>query len=79
MTMTTTNLQILTNHNANAQLPVAARAALSFAAVVTDWDKRMRTHRTRRALARLSDAQLKDLGLTLHDARIEARKKMWNI
>ncbi len=76
MTMTTTNLQILTNHNANAQLPVAARAALSFAAVVTDWDKRMRT---RRALARLSDAQLKDVGLTLHDARIEARKKMWQI
>ncbi|MCP4209522.1 MAG: DUF1127 domain-containing protein [Shimia sp.] len=74
--MTTTNLQILTNHNANAQLPVAARAALSFAAVVTDWDKRMRT---RRALARLSDAQLKDVGLTLHDARIEARKKMWQI
>lgn len=76
MTMTTTNLQILTNHNANAQLPVVARAALSFAAVVTDWDKRMRT---RRALARLSDAQLKDVGLTLHDARIEARKKMWQI
>jgi len=76
MTMTTTNLQILTNHNANEQLPVAARAALSFAAVVTDWDKRMRT---RRALARLSDAQLKDVGLTLHDARIEARKKMWQI
>ncbi|WP_422052282.1 DUF1127 domain-containing protein [Shimia sp.] len=76
MTMTTTNLQILANHNANTQLPVAARAALSFAAVVTDWDKRTRT---RRALARLSDAQLKDVGLTLHDARIEARKKMWQI
>lgn len=76
MTMTTTNLQILTNHNANAQLPVVARAALSFAAVVTEWDKRART---RRALARLSKAQLEDVGLTLHDARVEARKKMWQI
>jgi len=76
MTMTTTNLQLLTNHNANAQLPVAARAALSFAAVVTEWDKRTRT---RRALSRLSDTQLKDVGLTLRDARVEARKKMWQI
>ena len=76
MTMTTTNLQILTNHNANAQLPAVARAALSFAAVVTEWDKRTRT---RRALARLSKAQLEDVGLTLHDARVEARKKMWQI
>ncbi|MBE1292425.1 MAG: DUF1127 domain-containing protein [Shimia sp.] len=76
MTMTTTNLQILTNHNANAQLPVAARAALSFAAVVTEWDKRTRT---RRALARLSKTQLEDVGLSLHDARTEARKKMWQI
>ena len=74
MTMTTTNLQILTNHNANAQLPVATRAALSFAAVVTEWDKR-----TRRALARLSKTQLEDVGLSLHDARTEARKKMWQI
>ncbi|WP_299424766.1 DUF1127 domain-containing protein [uncultured Shimia sp.] len=76
MTMTTTNLQILTNHNANAQLPVVARAALSFAAVVTEWDKRTRT---RRALAKLNKAQLEDIGLTLHDARIEARKRMWQI
>lgn len=74
MTMTTTNLQILTNHNANAQLPVAARAALSFAAVVTEWDKRTRT---RRALSKLTPTQLNDIGLTVEDARLEARKKMW--
>ena len=74
MTMTTTNLQILTNHNANAQLPVAARAALSFAAVVTEWDKRVRT---RRALSNLTPTQLNDIGLTVEDARLEARKKMW--
>ena len=74
MTMTTTNLQILANQNANAHLPVAARAALSFAAMVTEWDKRVRT---RRALSKLSKSQLKDIGLTVDEARLEARKRMW--
>ncbi len=74
MTMTTTNLQILTNHNANAQLPVAARAAVVFAATVTEWDKRLRT---RRALSNLTETQLHDIGVTVHEARVEARKKMW--
>jgi uncharacterized protein YjiS (DUF1127 family) len=72
--MTSTNLQILTNHNANAQLPVVARVALFFAATVTEWDKRSRT---RRALSSLTKTQLLDVGLTVQEARMEARKKMW--
>ncbi|TCL09288.1 uncharacterized protein YjiS (DUF1127 family) [Shimia isoporae] len=76
MTMTTTNLQSLTNRNANAQLPVAARLALSFAAMVTEWDQRVRT---RRALSKLSEDHLWDVGLTVDDARLEAQKKMWRI
>lgn len=74
MTMTTTNLQILTNHNANAHLPAAARMALSFATMVTEWDKRVRT---RRALSKLTAPQLHDIGISVDEARLEARKKMW--
>lgn len=74
MTMTTTHLENLTSHAANAQLPVAARVALTFAAVVTTWDQRART---RRALSKLDETQLKDIGVTLMDARTEVEKKMW--
>ncbi len=74
MTMTTTHLESLTSHAANAQLPVAARVALTFAAVVTTWDQRART---RRALSKLDETQLKDIGVTLMDARTEVEKKMW--
>ena len=74
MTMTTTHLESLTSHAANVQLPVAARIALTFAAVVTTWDQRART---RRALSKLDETQLKDIGVTLMDARTEVEKKMW--
>ncbi|MBO9401875.1 DUF1127 domain-containing protein [Shimia sp. R9_3] len=76
MTMTTAHLESLTSHAANAQLPVAARLALSFAALVTAWDQRART---RRALSKLDAAQLKDIGVSLADARAEVEKKMWQI
>ena len=76
MTTTTAHLANLTHHASNSQLPVVARLALSFAAAVTVWDQR---HRTRRALGRLSQRELRDIGLTIDEARYEARKKMWQL
>ena len=75
MTMTSTHLASLTHHANGAQLPVVARVALFFAATVTVWDQR---YRTRRALGRLNERELNDIGLTIADARLEARKKMWH-
>ncbi|WP_247744918.1 DUF1127 domain-containing protein [Shimia sp. R11_0] len=76
MTMTTAHLESLSLHATTNRLPVAARLALSFAATVTLWDQRSRT---RRELSRLDAAQLQDIGMTLSEARAEARKKMWQI
>lgn len=54
--------------------PVAARWAMAFAVTVTKWDTR---HRTRKALARLSDDQLRDIGLERDVAYTEARRPFW--
>lgn len=39
----------------------------------------MSTYRQRRALARLDDAALKDLGLSRHDAAQEANRPIWDV
>lgn len=36
------------------------------------------THRERRALLRMDDAQLTDIGLNKRDAKIEAARPVWN-
>lgn len=76
MTTTTSHLTKLTDLAATAQLPVVARVASSFATTVTVWVQRARS---RRVLSNLSAAQLKDVGLSLREARAEACKKMWQI
>lgn len=54
--------------------PVAARWAMAFAVTLTKWDSR---YRTRKALARLDDAQLADIGLERDVAYTEARRPFW--
>ena len=63
-------LQLATDH----PLPVLAQWAVSFAVLITVWDQRARS---RRALADLERAQLKDIGLTIEEARAEAHKSFW--
>ncbi len=60
----------------NHPLPVVAQWALSFALLVTVWDRRVRT---RRALARLDAARLQDIGISPEDARAEVLKKFWHV
>ena len=55
-------------------LPVLARWALAFAVLVTKWDTRART---RRALSKLDTNGLRDIGISLDDARAEAARKFW--
>lgn len=35
--------------------------------------------RSRRALAQLDEARLKDLGLSSHDAQVEANRPFWDV
>ncbi len=58
----------------NAKLPLIAVLAVGFARAATTWSTRARS---RRALSRLSDEQLADIGLTRHQARTEARRPFW--
>lgn len=55
-------------------LPVLAQWAVSFAVLVTKWSMR---HRTRTHLKHLSDAQLKDIGVSREDAHYEATLPFW--
>ncbi len=58
------------------QIPQSAFAhmIITVASVLLDWDLRIRT---RRALTRLTDAELNDIGLTRDDADTEARRPFW--
>ncbi|WP_245602977.1 DUF1127 domain-containing protein [Leisingera methylohalidivorans] len=55
-------------------LPVLAQWAVSFAVLVTKWSLR---HCTRARLQHLSDAQLKDIGVSRQDAHYEATLPFW--
>ncbi|KIC11268.1 hypothetical protein RA19_07940 [Leisingera sp. ANG-M1] len=55
-------------------LPVLAQWAVSFAVVVTKWSLR---HRTRKQLRKLTEAQLKDIGVTRADAHYQATLPFW--
>ncbi len=55
-------------------LPLLARLALNFAEIVTLWDMK---RRTRKALARLDDHLLQDIGIERDAALTEARRPFW--
>ncbi|MFW8592986.1 DUF1127 domain-containing protein [Cribrihabitans neustonicus] len=55
-------------------LPALAQFAIVFAVSVTKWSLR---RRTRKQLHRLTDAQLKDIGLSRMDAHYEATLPFW--
>ena len=54
--------------------PVAARLAVKFAILVTEWATR---RRTRLALSKLEPWQLRDVGLTRTEADFESRRVFW--
>ncbi|WP_420567221.1 DUF1127 domain-containing protein [Thalassovita sp.] len=62
------------NYDFGYPAPIVARWAMAFAVTVTKWDSR---HRTRKALRQLSDAQLKDIGISRDAAYTEARRPFW--
>jgi len=55
-------------------LPMPAQFAISFAVLVTKWSVR---RRSRQHLAQLSAHQLKDIGITAHDAYVESTLPFW--
>lgn len=60
--------------NTQATLPVLAKVAVKVAVLITKWSIRQRS---RKHLRRLSDAQLKDIGLTRSEAHYEATLPFW--
>ena len=60
--------------NAQAHLPVIARAAVKFAVLVTKWDTRQKTRKTLKAL---EPHLLDDIGLDRTSALTEAAKPFW--
>ncbi|MGO4917048.1 DUF1127 domain-containing protein [Pseudogemmobacter sp. W21_MBD1_M6] len=60
--------------NRSHPLPVLARAAMVFAVTVTKWDM---NRRTRRALARLDDHMLDDIGIGRGAALAEVSRPFW--
>ncbi|KAA2313636.1 DUF1127 domain-containing protein [Pseudooceanicola sediminis] len=58
--------------SATAKAPRIAKSPLSRLAML------LGIHRERRALHHLDDALLRDIGLTRHEARTEARRPAWD-
>ncbi len=77
--MTTVNTQSLTHAGIIRKTDVVAKALKAVMAVISGkWLMRMvRTHRTRRQLAQLSDHLLADIGLTEAQRQAEVRKPFW--
>lgn len=63
----------------NARLPAATSALGRFGALVIAFQEWQERHRTRRDLMRLSDHQLKDIGLSRVDAEEEFQKPFWQV
>lgn len=55
-------------------LPPLSRLLVTFALTVTAWELR---HRTRKHLADMPEQMLRDIGLSTHDALVEAEKPFW--
>ena len=60
--------------NSQESLPIIARWSVSFAVVVTKWD---RNHRTRKHLKNLAPRELDDIGVDRLQAHLEASKPFW--
>lgn len=59
---------------ANRPLPPVATAVFALAVTILKWEQRQQT---RRALKRLDQHMLHDIGLSHRDAQNEARKPFW--
>ncbi|MGJ8545362.1 MAG: DUF1127 domain-containing protein [Sulfitobacter sp.] len=55
-------------------LPLLAEIALRIAYIATKWDSRARS---RKALAKLDAHELRDIGITPGQARVESAKAFW--
>ena len=71
---TTSAYPNVTYLNTQAALPLLAQIAVQVAVLVTKWSLR---HRSRKQLRRLTDDQLKDIGLSRADAHYEATLPFW--
>ncbi len=70
-TLQTEHITVLKNQTV---LPILARWAVAFAVMVTKWERRQKT---RNHLARLTDHQLDDIGISRSQARTETNKAFW--
>ena len=70
------NIDALIYLRENNALPIVSVMAVQFAVTVSKWTLR---HRTRMALGHLTEAQLRDVGLTPLQARREAARLFWQI
>lgn len=59
---------------ASSPLPPLSRAVVSFALIVATWELRLRT---RKHLQNLPPHMLRDIGVDVTDAAIEAEKPFW--
>lgn len=77
MTRTASNTSVALSYLTEARIvPTAAVLAVTFAACVSKWATR---RETRKALNRLTEWELRDVGLTPQEARIEASKVFWRM
>ncbi|MDY0872360.1 DUF1127 domain-containing protein [Dongia rigui] len=63
----------------NTRLAAATSALGHLGALVIAFQEWQERHRTRRDLMRLSDHQLKDIGLSRFDAEEEFQKPFWQV
>lgn len=79
--MTTANIQSLNDLGIIAKADTAAKAPRAVMVVMSaNWLVPMlQVHRSRRHLARLTDYQLADIGLSEAQRQAEVRKPFWNI
>lgn len=61
---------------ANRPLPPVATAVFALAVTILKWEQRQQT---RRALKRLDDHMLRDIGLSQVEAQMECRKSFWQV
>lgn len=74
LTPTLTDATALERLSARTTLPVSAKVAVQIADLFARWAER---RATRHDLRHLPPEVLKDIGLTRHDALIEASKPFW--
>ncbi len=73
-TFSPTSRSALAQLSTRKSLPLVSQVAIRVAYLVLLWSQRSRT---RNALTHLSDASLRDIGLTPEDAHREAGKWFW--